>query len=166
MHDYTAQFVQEFHCWLSLCEVTKHEGSPHRPIQQVHFHVLVCERPVPLPRANLQGLDSEEVAYRLALAIAGPSQRGFRFRDCGKSNWGFGLRNGRVVPLLLDGNSWVQLEPEDPLFGKWPRKKLIGSFWPLLAEINPQAATDIEQQVYWPVDGTQFDAQAICAFLY
>jgi hypothetical protein len=88
-----------------------------------------------------------------------------RLRDCGKSNWGFGLRNGRVVPLLLDGNSWARLEPQDPLLGKWPPKKLIGSFWPLLAEIHPQAASEIEQQVYWPVDGTQFDAGGICAFL-
>ena len=59
----------------------------------------------------------------------------------------------------------VWLEPDDPLFGKWPPKKLIGSFWPLLAEIHPQAASEIEQQVYWPVGGTQFDAERICAFL-
>jgi len=163
--DYTAQFVQEFHCWVSLCESEKPEGAPHRTVQQVHFHILVCERLVPLLRADLQGLDSEEVAYRLALAIAGASQRGFRLRDCGKSNWGFGMRICRLVPLLLDGNSWVRLEPDDPLFGKWPPKKLIGSFWPLLAEIHPQAASEIEQQVYWPVGGTQFDAERICAFL-
>ena len=163
--DYTAQVVQEFHCWVSLCEPEKLEGAPRRPVQQVHFHILVCERLVPLPRADLQGRDSEEVAYRFALAIAMASQRGFRLRDCGKSNWGFGMRNGRLLPLLLDGNSWVRLEPDDPLFGKWPPKKLIGSFWPLLAEIHPQAASEIEHQVYWPVDGTQFDAEGICAFL-
>ena len=120
---------------------------------------------MPLPRADLQGRDSEEVADRLALATAMASQRGFRLRDCGKSNWGFGMRNGRLVPLLLDGNRWVRLEPDDPLFGKWPPKKFIGSFWPLLAEIHPQAASEIEHQVYWPVDGTQFDAEGICAFL-
>jgi hypothetical protein len=75
------------------------------------------------------------------------------------------MRNGRLLPLLLDGNSWVRLEPDDPLFGKWPPKMLIGSFWPLLAEIHPHAASEIEHQVYWPVDGTQFDAEGICAFL-
>ena len=86
-------------------------------------------------------------------------------------NWKRGIevcwtRVSRVsVPLLLDGNSWVRLEPDDPLFGKWPPKKFIGSFWPLLAEIHPQAASEIEQQVYWPVGGTQFDAEGICAFL-
>ena len=159
------EFVQEFHTWLSLCEPDRPEGAPHRPVSQIHFHILVCERLVPFHHADLQGLDLEEVAYRFALAVAVASQRGFRLRDCGKSNWGFGLRNGRVVPLLLDGNSWARLEPEDPLLGKWPPKKLIGSFWPLLAEIHPQAASEIEQQVYWPVDGTQFDAGGICAFL-
>ena len=45
------------------------------------------------------------------------------------------------------------------------QKKFIGSFWPLLTEIHPQAASEIEHQVYWPVDGTQFDAEGICAFL-
>ena len=122
------EFVQEFHTWLSLCEPDRPEGAPHHPVSQIHFHILVCERLVPFHHADLQGLDLEEVAYRFALAVAVASQRGFRLRDCGKSNWGFGLRNGRVVPLLLDGNSWARLEPEDPLLRKWPPKKLIGSF--------------------------------------
>ena len=34
--DYTAQVVQEFHCWVSLCEPEKLEGAPHHPVQQVH----------------------------------------------------------------------------------------------------------------------------------
>ena len=43
--DFTSQFVQEFHCWISLWASTIPEGQVRRPIQQVHFHVLVCERP-------------------------------------------------------------------------------------------------------------------------
>lgn len=163
--DYTAQFVQEFHTWLS-CEPDRPEGAPHRPVRQIHFHILVCERLVPFHLADLQGLDLEEVAYRFALAVAVASQRGLRLRDCGKSNWGFGLRHGRVVPLLLDGNSCGSgLSLKTHYLESGPPKKLIGSFWPLLAEIHPQAASEIEQQVYWPVDGTQFDAGGICAFL-
>ena len=103
--DYTAQFVQEFHTWLSLCEPDRPEGAPHRPVSQIHFHILVCERLVPFHHADLQGLDLEEVAYRFALAVAVASQHGFRLRDCGKSNWGFGLRNGRVFI------GWEQLGP-------------------------------------------------------
>ena len=118
--------------------------------RKIPFHFVLCERLVPFSDADLSGLDSEEIAYRLALAIAAASKRGFRLRDCGRGNWGFGLRNGRVVPLLLDGNSWTKLDPSDELYGRWPPKKLIGSFWPLLTEIHEQASTDISQQVYHP----------------
>ena len=106
--DYTAQFVQEFHCWVSLCEPEKPEGAPHRTVQQVHFHILVCERLVPLLRADLQGLDSEEVAYRLALAIAGASQRGFRLRDCGKIELGIWYAH---LSLGSPSPWWKQLGP-------------------------------------------------------
>ena len=147
--DSTAQFVQEFHSWLSLAEPDRPEGAPHRPVRQTRFHILVCERLIPFAQADFTGLDPEEVAYRLALAVAVASKRGFRLRDCGRGNWGFGLRNGRVVPLLLDGNSWVRLDPEDQLFGKWPPKRPIGSFWPLLSEVHEQAAAEIQQQVYY-----------------
>ena len=41
------------------------------------------------------------------------SKRGFRLKDCGRGNWGFGLRNGRIVPLLLDGRQ--QLDQTRPL---------------------------------------------------
>ena len=71
------EFVQEFHTWLSLCEPDRPEGAPHRPVSQIHFHILVCERLVPFHHADLQGLDLEEVAYRFALAVAVASQRGF-----------------------------------------------------------------------------------------
>ena len=163
--DSTAQFVQEFHSWLSLAEPDRPEGAPHRPVRQTHFHILVCERLIPFAQADFTGLDPEEVAYRLALAVAVASKRGFRLRDCGRGNWGFGLRNGRVVPLLLDGNSWVRLDPEDQLFGKWPPKRPIGSFWPLLSEVHEQAAAEIQQQVYYPTDAAQFDSDHICDFL-
>jgi len=65
---------------------------------------------VPFHHADPQGLDLEEVTYRFALTVAAASQRGFCLRDCRKSNWGFGLRNGRVVPLLLDGFRQRKLE--------------------------------------------------------
>ena len=162
--DYTAQFIQEFHSTLTLSEA---DGPPGKigTITETLFHFVLCERLVPFADADLSGLDSEETAYRMALAIAASSKRGFRLRDCGRGNWGFGLRNGRVVPLLLDGNSWTKLEPSDELFGRWPPKKLIGSFWPLLTEIHEQASTEISQQVYHPEEASQFDANHIEDFL-
>ena len=69
----------------------------------------------------------------MALAVAGPVRMGFRIRECGRNNWGFGLRNGRVVPLVLDRNSWVQLDSTDEAYGRWPSKKLLELFglsWP------------------------------------
>jgi hypothetical protein len=93
------------------------------------------------------------------------SKRGFRLKDCGRGNCGFGLRNGRIVPLLLDGNSWTRLDPSDELFGKWPPKKLIGSFWPLLTELHEQASAEIYQEVYYPQHATQFDTNHISEFL-
>ena len=78
---------------------------------------------------------------------------------------GFGLRNGRIVQLLLDGNSWTRLDPSDELFGKWPPKKLIGSFWPLLTELHEQASAEIYQEVYYPQNATQFDTNHISEFL-
>ena len=163
--DYTAQFIQEFHSWMSLLEPNRPANEPHRSVQQVHFHFLICERLIPYGQADFSGLEPEEIAYRLALAIAIASKRGFRLRDCGRGNWGFGLRNGRIVPLLLDGNSWTRLDPEDELFGKWPPKKLIGSFWPLVTELHEQASAEIYQEVYYPTNATQFDSDHICDFL-
>jgi len=127
--------------------------------------LLVCERLIPYGQADFSGLDPEEIAYRLALAIAMTSKRGFRLKDCGRGNWGFGLRNGRIAPLLLDGNSWTRLDPSDELFGKWPPKKLIGSFWTLLTELHEQASAEIYQEVYYPQNATQFDSDHICDFL-
>ena len=74
--------------------------------------MLICERLIPYSQADFSGLDPEEIAYRLALAIAIASKRGFRLKDCGRGNWGFGLRNGRIVPLLLSstaiaGQDWI-----------------------------------------------------------
>ena len=43
----------------------------------------------------------------------------------------------------------MRLDTEDELFGKWPPKKLIGSFWLLLSEVHEQAAAEIYQQVYF-----------------
>jgi hypothetical protein len=77
--DSTAQFVQEFHSWLSLAEPDRPEGAPHRPVRQTHFHILVCERLIPFAQADFTGLDPEEDAYRLALAVAVASKRGFRW---------------------------------------------------------------------------------------
>ena len=82
--DYTAQFIQEFHSWISLLEPNRPENEPHRPIQQVHFHFLICERLIPYGQADLSGLDPEEVTYRLALAVTMVSKRGFRLKDCGR----------------------------------------------------------------------------------
>ena len=163
--DFTAQFIQEFHSWISLLEPNRPANEPHRPIQQVHFHFMICERLIPYSQADFSGLDPEEITYRLALAVAMVSKRGFRLKDCGRGNWGFGLRNGRLVPLLLDGNSWTRLDPSDELFGKWPPKKLIGSFWPLLQELHEQASAEIYQEVYYPQNATQFDATHISEFL-
>ena len=163
--DYTAPFIQEFHSWISLLEPNRPANEPHRPIQQVHFHFLICERLIPYGQADFSGLDPEEVTYRLALAVTMVSKRGFRLKDCGRGNWGFGLRNGRIVPLLLDGNSWTRLDPSDELFGKWPPKKLIGSFWPLLQDLHEQASAEIYQEVYYPQNATQFDTNHISEFL-
>ena len=60
--DYTAQFIQEFHSWISLLEPNRPENEPHRPIQQVHFHFLICERLIPYGQADFSGLDPEEVS--------------------------------------------------------------------------------------------------------
>ena len=127
--------------------------------------LLVCERLIPYGQSDFSGLDPEEIAYRLALAIAMTSKRGFRLKDCGRGNWGFGLRNGRIVPLLLDGNSWTRLDPSDELFGKWPPKKLIGSFWPLLQELHEPASAEIYLEVYYPQNAMQFDTNHISEFL-
>ena len=35
-----------------------------------------------------------------------------------------GMRNGGIVPLILDGNSWIGLTPDNRLFGTWPPKRL------------------------------------------
>ena len=43
--------------------------------------LLVCERLIPYGQADFSGLDPEEIAYRLALAIAMTSKRGFRLKD-------------------------------------------------------------------------------------
>ena len=162
--DYTAQFIQEFHTYLTLSE-DKGEDEHLSTINEVNFHVLICERLIPFSQADFSGLDPEEIAYRLALAIAIASKRGFRLRDCGRGSWGFGLRNGRIVPLLLDGNSWTRLDPEDDLFGKWPPKKLIGSFWSLLSEVHDPASAEIYQEVCYPSNATQFDSDHISDFL-
>ena len=163
--DYTAQFIQEFHTYLTLSE---DDGTNGRigTIKDVYFHVLICERLIPYDQADFTGMGPEEIAYRLALAIAVASKRGFRLRDCGRGNWGFGLRNGRIVPLLLDGNSWTRLEATDELYGKWPPKKLIGTFWTLLSEVHEQAAAEIYQEVYHPSASTQFDSNHIYDFYY
>ena len=106
--DYTAQFIQGFHANLTLSE---DDGPPGKigTIRDVSFHIVICERLIPFDRADLTGLDSEEIAYRLALAIAVASKRGFRLRDCGRGNWGFGLRNGRIVPLYF----WMAIRGRD-----------------------------------------------------
>ena len=161
--DYTAQFIQEFHTYLTLTEAKGDDEQP-RSINEISFHVLICERLIPYSQADFSGLDPEEIAYRLALAIAIASKRGFRLKDCGRGNWGFGLRNGRIVPLLFDGNSWTRLDPSDDLFGKWPPKKLIGSFWSLLSEVHEHASAEIYQEVYYPSNATQFDSDHICDF--
>ena len=165
MPDFTSQFVHEFHCWASLAESMILEGQTERPVQQLQFHVLVCEGLVPFSNADLDGLDREETAYMMALAIAGPARLGFRIRDCGRNNWGFGFRNGRVVPLVLDGNSWTQLDSTDEAFNRFPTKKLIGSFWHLPAEVHADAATDIEAIVYHPSDGPPLDSELIFSSL-
>ena len=63
---------------------------------------------------------------------------------------------------------WEQLGPAWTwwsIIWKVAAKEAYWKFLALLAEIHPQAASEIEQQVCWPVDGTQFDAEGICAFL-
>ena len=162
--DYTAQFIQEFHTYLTLSEDNGTNGRIGT-INEVYFHVLICEGLVPYAQADFTGMDPDEIAYRLALAIAVASKTGFRLRDCGRGNWSFGLRNGRIVPLLLDGNSWTRLEDTDELYGKWPPKKLIGTFWTLLSEVHGQAAAEIYQEVYHPSASTQFDSDHTCDFL-
>ena len=128
MPDFTSQFVHEFHCWASLAESMILEGQTERPVQQLQFHVLVCEGLVPFSNADLDGLDREETAYMMALAIAGPARLGFRIRDCGRNNWGFGFRNGRVVPLVLDGNSWTQLDSTDEAFNRFLQRSSLDLF--------------------------------------
>ena len=162
--DYTAQFIQEFHTYLVLSE-DKGADAHLSTIYEIKFHMLICERLIPYSQADFTGLDPEEVCSRMALAIAFASKRGFRLRDCGPGNWGFGLRTGRIVPLLLDGNSWTRLDPSDDLFGKWPPKKLIGSFWTLLSSVHEPASVEIYNEVYYPSTATQFDSDHICDFL-
>ena len=65
----------------------------------------------------------------------------------------------------LDANNWTQLDPSDEAFNRFPNKKLIGSFWPLLAEVHADAATDIEAIVYHPSDGAPLDSERIFSTL-
>ena len=76
------------------------------------------------------GIDPEEMTYHMILAISAAAKNGFQVRDLGPNSWGFGLRGGRIVPLILDANSWVQLEPTDSAYWEIPIKE---DDWLLLA---------------------------------
>eukprot|EP00435_Cladocopium_sp_Y103_P057339 s503_g19.t1 len=62
--DHTAQFLHEFTCVVNL-------GPTDVPRTPHSFHVMVCERLIPLRIVNPANLDPEELAYRMALAVAG-----------------------------------------------------------------------------------------------
>ena len=136
------------------------EDDPER-FSQMLFNVMVVERVARFSSADWTGIDPEEMTYRMILVISAAAKIGFQVRDLGPNNWGFGLRSGRIVPLMLDANSWVQLEPSDPAYGKFPSKKMIGSFWPLISGIHATAADDVQNIVYTPVEGQMLDANRI-----
>ena len=52
--DYTAQFIQEFHTYLTLSE-DKGEDEHLSTINEVNFHVLICERLIPFFPSRLLG---------------------------------------------------------------------------------------------------------------
>ena len=160
--DYVAPFVQEFHCVVSLGEPSSgDQPKPKRPgAQHTSFHILVCEKLIPLSGVDLTNLCRDETVYRMALGLAAGCRAGFRPRDAGWTIWGLGLRNQRLVSLVLDANSWLRLDEDHNEYGKWPGKKFLASFWAIINEIDIEAARDLEQLVY-----PQRDAEAIFHYL-
>ena len=148
MPDYVSRFVQEFSCPISLFE-PRAPGEPLRgTADQFMFHVLVCERLIPLSGVDLDNLHRDETVYRMCLALAAGCRAGFRPRDAGWTNWGLGIRSQRLVPLILDANSWTRLEEDHNEYGRWPGKKYLHSFWSIIKEIDVDAATHVERHVY------------------
>ena len=143
--------MQEFRSCVTLIDSGMDEENPER-IKQMLFNVMVVERVARFSSADWAGIDPEEMTYRMILAISAAAKKGFQVRDLGPNNWGFGLRSGRVVPLILDANSWVQLETTDSAYGKFPSKKMIGSFWLLISSVHATAADDVQNIVYTPMD--------------
>ena len=148
MPDYVSRFVQEFDCPLSLFEPRAPGDALRGTADQFMFHVLVCERLIPLSGVDLANLHCDETVYRMCLALAAGCRAGFRPRDAGWSNWGLGIRNQRLVPLVLDANSWVRLEETNQEFGYWPGKKYLHSFWSVIQTLSTDAATDVERNIY------------------
>ena len=103
-------FVQEFWCPVSLTEPRQENEPLHGTANQFMFHVLLCEKLIPLNGVDLTHLHRDETVYRMSLALAAGCRAGFRPRDAGWTNWGLGLRNQRLVPLVLDANSWLRLD--------------------------------------------------------
>ena len=103
--------MQEFRCPVSLFE-PRAEGEPLRgQADQFMFHILVCERLIPLNGVELDNLHRDETVYIGCLWPVRPGCRaGFRLRDAGWTNWGLGIRHQRLVPL--DANSWLRLEED------------------------------------------------------
>lgn len=148
MPDYVSRFVQEFSCPISLFE-PRAPGAPLTGQAEQHmFHIIVCERLVPLGGVDLANLLRDETVYRMSLALAAGCRAGFRPRDAGWSNWGLGVRSGRLVPLILDANSWTRLEETHNEYGRWPGKKFLHSFWSIIKEIDEDTAADVERHVY------------------
>ena len=112
-------------------------------------------------QADLNGLDPAEVTYRLTLALAAAAKAGLKVRDSGISNWGFDFRSGRMVLLISDGSSWVQLQPTDASYGKFPSQRFIASFWPFVASVYATAAQDVGNIVYHRQEDSGREAERI-----
>ena len=68
--------------------------------------------------------------------------------DAGSSNWGLALRTGRMSPVFLDANSWTRLNVGDAMYGRWPGKRDVASFWSLLRSIDEHVRNRMEELVY------------------
>ena len=157
--DHTTGFIQEFKSCITLIDKYVEDGP--EGIKQMPFSIMVVERVALFSAVDWTGIDPEEMTSRMILAISAAAKNGFQVRDLGPNNWGFGLRSGRIVPLIPDANSWVQLEPTHSAYGKFPSKKMIGSFWPLISSIDATAAQDAQDIVYTPIEGQLLDADRI-----
>ena len=53
-----------------------------------------------------------------------------------------------MQPVFLDANSWQRLSEDDELFGRWPAKRDVSSFWAFLKSISEPIHNRMNELVY------------------